>query len=377
MNPEVTEGKWLLAGPCSAETREQIMETARGIASRFPEAVFRAGVWKPRTRPGSFEGRGEEALGWLRQVRDETGMRITTEAANARQAEACLEAGLDAIWIGARTTVNPFLVQELADALKGTSITVMVKNPIHPDVELWRGAIERVQAAVKGEVLAIHRGFHSFETSEFRNHPRWQVAFELKSFMPGLKMICDISHIAGTRPLLQSVAQEALDLGYEGWMIETHCNPDAALTDKQQQITPQRLQELLTALQPRHARATDAASLAKLQGWRQEIDRLDDALLQILRERMKYASLIGELKKEKQISIFQPDRWKAILEEMITKGNALDLNKGFVRNVFIQIHDESVRLQGEIVNRTGKKAASTGQIGSATSNLSNNYDTNS
>lgn len=357
MNPEVTEGKWLMAGPCSAETREQVLETAKGIAARFPAAVFRAGVWKPRTRPGSFEGKGEEALQWLLEVREQTGLRISTEAANARQAEACLKAGLDAVWIGARTTVNPFLVQDVADALKGTSLTVMVKNPIHPDVDLWRGAIERVQGAVTGEVLAIHRGFHSFETSEFRNHPRWQVAFELKSFMPGLKMICDISHIAGARPLLQSVAQEALDLGYDGWMIETHINPDAALTDKQQQITPGRLEELLTALQPRHAAASDAESLARLKQWRNEIDRLDLQLLQLLRERMKYAELIGELKKEKQISIFQPDRWKAILEDMIAKGNTLDLNSGFVRNVFIQIHDESVRLQGEIVNRTESKTS--------------------
>lgn len=349
--------KILVAGPCSAESLPQVMATAQGIAAHFPHAWFRAGVWKPRTRPGSFEGVGEAALDWLLQVREETGLRIMTEAAGARQAEACLKAGLDAIWIGARTTVNPFLVQELADALKGTSITVMVKNPIHPDVQLWRGAIERVMASIKGETIAIHRGFHSFETSEFRNHPRWQVAFELKSFLPGLKLICDISHIAGARPLLQSVAQEALDLGYDGWMIETHINPDEALTDKQQQITPARLAELLNSLQPRHPHPTDEVSLARLLQWRKEIDQLDDALIHILHERMQRAALIGALKRENQISIFQPERWKAILDEMMRKGDTLDLHSGFVRNVFIQIHDESVRLQAEIVNRTEIKKA--------------------
>ncbi|MBL7924836.1 MAG: bifunctional 3-deoxy-7-phosphoheptulonate synthase/chorismate mutase type II, partial [Bacteroidia bacterium] len=317
MDRSEISGKLLLAGPCSAESREQVMATAREIASRYPQAIFRAGVWKPRTRPGAFEGRGEEALAWLREVRAETGMKVMTEAANAKQAEACLEAGLDAVWIGARTTVNPFLVQEVADALRGTSIVVMVKNPIHPDVELWRGAIERVKAAVKAEVLAIHRGFHSFETTEFRNHPRWQLAFELRSLMPDLRMICDISHIAGARPLLQSVAQEALDLNYDGWMIETHIQPDLALTDKQQQVTPERLEELLSKLHPRHAKATDPLSLAQLESWRREIDRLDEEILKLLKERLHFSEQIGELKKEKQVSIFQPERWKAILDEMM------------------------------------------------------------
>lgn len=357
MENTILSGKMLLAGPCSAESRDQVLNTAKEIAARFPAAMFRAGVWKPRTRPGSFEGKGEEALEWLKEVRSSTGMKIITEAANARQVELCLKAGLDALWIGARTTVNPFLVQEVADACKGTSITVMVKNPIHPDVELWRGAIERVQDAVKSEVIAIHRGFHSFETTEFRNHPRWQIPFELKSYMPDLKMICDISHIAGARPLLQSVAQEALDLNYDGFMIETHINPDVALTDKMQQVTPQRLEEMLSKLLPRHPRATDSASLAQLEMWRKEIDRLDDELLKVLKDRLHFSGLIGGLKKEKQVSIFQPDRWKAILEDMLKKGELLHLNPGFVRNLFIQIHDESVRIQGEIVNREEKKVS--------------------
>lgn len=343
--------KILLAGPCSAETREQVLETAKAIAARFPEAIFRAGVWKPRTRPGSFEGIGEPALEWLKEVRELTGLKVMTEAANAYQAECCLKAGLDAVWIGARTTVNPFLVQEVADALKGTSITVMVKNPIHPDVDLWRGAIERVQRAVKGEVIAIHRGFHSFETTEFRNHPRWQVAFELRSMLPGMKLICDISHIAGARPLLQSVAQEALDLGYDGWMIETHINPDVALSDKLQQVTPEQLEHLLMSLQAKHTKIEEGETLNQILHFRDAIDKLDDALLQLLKERMQYSSLIGELKKEHQISIFQSERWREILKSMMQKGAELNINPGFIRNLFIQIHDESVRIQGEIVNR--------------------------
>lgn len=347
--------KMLVAGPCSAESREQVMQTALAIAANYPNAIFRAGVWKPRTRPGSFEGVGEEALEWLQEVRTITGMKVMTEAASTKQLELCLKAGLDAIWIGARTTVNPFLVQELADALKGTSINVMVKNPIHPDISLWRGAIERIQESVNSEIIAVHRGFHTFETTEFRNHPRWQVHFEMKSYFPELKMICDISHIAGARPLLQSVAQEALDLGYDGWMIETHIHPDVALSDAQQQITPARLHELIQNLEPRLPSPIDAMSIAQLKSWRDEIDRLNDELLVLLKERLHYSSLIGELKKEKNVSIFQPERWKYILEEMNSRGKELDINEGFIRNLFIQIHDESVRIQAEIINREEKK----------------------
>lgn len=347
----VLGGKLLVAGPCSAESRQQVMDTARGIASRFPGAVFRAGVWKPRTRPGSFEGAGLPALEWLREVRQETGMRIMTEAATSAQAEACLAAGLDAVWIGARTTVNPFIVQEVADALSGTGITVYVKNPIHPDVDLWRGAIERMKLSVNGEVHAIHRGFHSFETTAFRNHPRWQVAFELRSQLPGLKMICDISHIAGARALLQSVAQEALDLGYEGWMIETHVRPEEALSDKAQQLTPEGLAQLLWSLQPRQADFDEGEQREKLLACRDEIDKLDEALLHLIQKRMHYSAMIGELKKEHNISIFQPDRWRQILQSMREKGAALDIDPGFIRNLFIQIHDESVRIQGEIISR--------------------------
>ena len=264
---------------------------------------------------------------------------------------------MDAIWIGARTTVNPFLVQELADALKGTSINVMVKNPMHPDISLWRGSIERIKESVNSEIIAVHRGFHSFETTEFRNHPRWQVHFEMKSYFPDLKMICDISHIAGARPLLQSVAQEALDLGYDGWMIETHINPDAALSDSNQQITPDRLQELILNLEPRLPSPIDAMSIAQLKNWRDEIDRLNDEILVLLKERLHYSSKIGELKREKNVSIFQPERWKYILDEMNTRGKELDINEGFIRNIFIQIHDESVRIQAEIINREEKKVS--------------------
>lgn len=357
MDVSAVGNKMLVAGPCSAESLQQVMSTARGIAAHFPHAWFRAGVWKPRTRPGSFEGIGESALGWLRQVREETGLRIMTEAATAQQAEACLKAGLDAVWIGARTTVNPFLVQEVAEVLRGAACTVMVKNPLHPDAELWRGAIERLSAAVSGEVIAIHRGFHSYESSQFRNPPRWQVAFELRAMMPGLRIICDISHIAGTRSLLQSVAQEALDLNYDGWMVETHVDPDQALTDKHQQITPAQLAALFAALEPRFPTTGDPESLARIGQWRAGIDRLDDQLIRLLHERFILSEKLGELKRAQQISIFQPERWQFILGEMHRKGTALGLSPDFIRNLFIQIHDESIRIQGEIINRAENKAS--------------------
>lgn len=349
--------KMLVAGPCSAESFDQVMATAKGIAGDFPTAWFRAGVWKPRTRPGSFEGIGEPALQWLQEVRKETGLRIMTEAATAQQAEACLKAELDAVWIGARTTVNPFLVQEVADVLRGSALSVMVKNPLHPDAELWRGAIERLSNAVSGEVMAIHRGFHSFETSQYRNPPRWQVAFALRSMMPQLRIICDISHIAGTRHLLQSVAQEALDLNYDGWMVETHARPDAALTDKQQQITPQQLSQLFAALEPRFSSTDDPLSKELLKQWRQQIDVLDDQLLQLLHQRLMLSEKLGALKRDQQISIFQPERWQYILEEMHRKGTALGIHPDFIRNLFMQIHDESVRLQGEMINKADNKVS--------------------
>jgi chorismate mutase len=345
------ESKLLIAGPCGAESEAQLMETARAIATRFPGAWFRAGVWKPRTRPGAFEGVGEPALEWMQKVRHETGLKVVTEAATTHQLEACLKAGIDGVWIGARTTVNPFLVQDLADAMLGISIPVMVKNPLHPDVDLWRGAIERVGQSVKGEVIAIHRGFHSFETSEFRNHPRWQVAFELKSFFPGIRMVCDISHIAGRRPLLRGIAQEALDLGYDGWMIETHIDPDNALSDKMQQVTPDQLAELLHGLSPRISDIGNGTAATEIMNYRSEIDRLDEALLQLMQERMKLSARIGEVKKENDISIFQPDRWRHILSTLRERGNEIGLSPGFIRNLLIQIHDESIRIQSEIVHR--------------------------
>lgn len=349
------ESKLLIAGPCGAETELQVMQTARAIAEHFPGAWFRAGVWKPRTRPGAFEGAGEPALEWMRNVRLETGLKVITEVANTPQLEACLRAGIDGLWIGARTTVNPFLVQDLADAMHGLTIPVMVKNPLHPDVDLWRGAIERVGNSVKGEVLAIHRGFHSFETSEFRNHPRWQVAFELKSFFPGMRMVCDISHIAGRRPLLRGIAQEALDLGYDGWMIETHINPDQALSDKMQQITPDQLAEMVHGLSPRNSDIGTGSSASEILKYREEIDRLDEALLHLMLERMKLSARIGEVKKENDISIFQPERWRHILSALRERGNSLGLSPGFIRNLLIQIHDESIRIQSEIVHRDEMK----------------------
>lgn len=360
MVDELMESKLLIAGPCGAETEVQVMKTARGIAARFPGSWFRAGVWKPRTRPGAFEGIGEPALEWMRNVHLETGLKVITEVANTQQLEACLRAGINGVWIGARTTVNPFLVQDLADAMQGVAIPVMVKNPLHPDVDLWRGAIERVGKSVKGEVIAIHRGFHSFETSEFRNHPRWQVAFELKSFFPGMRMLCDISHIAGRRPLLRGIAQEALDLGYDGWMIETHIDPDHALSDKMQQITPGQLAELVQSLSPRNSDIGTGSSASEILKYRAEIDRLDDALLNLMLERMRLSARIGEVKKENDISIFQPERWRQVLSTLRTRGEEIGLSPGFIRNLLIQIHDESIRIQSEIVHREELRKTSGG-----------------
>nr|HMT30564.1 chorismate mutase [Bacteroidia bacterium] len=287
----------LIAGPCSAESEEQVLETAAGVKQVNPNAIFRAGAWKPRTRPGLFEGRGEPALQWLAKVKTDLGLRVTTEVAVPKHVELALKYGIDILWVGARTTVNPFMVQELAEALRGTDIPVMVKNPLHPDLQLWIGGLERFDKVGITQLAAIHRGFYTFEHSEYRNVPRWELVYELKSLFPSLPLICDVSHIAGSTALLQMVAQQAIDLNLDGLMIETHRNPSVALSDAQQQVTPVQLKELLSLLITRNPGFTEEVIKNRMTGIRQKIDLLDQVLLKTLSDRMDLAKEIGELKK--------------------------------------------------------------------------------
>jgi len=342
--------KVLIAGPCSAESPEQLLETARGIAKYFPKSIFRAGVWKPRTRPGSFEGVGEIGLDWLKEVKSETGLRVTTEVATTKHIDLALKSGVDVLWIGARTTGNPFHVQELAEALRGIDIPVFVKNPLHPDIHLWIGGIERFYTCGIKRLGAIHRGFHAYENSGYRNVPRWQIVHSLKSLFPELPVICDISHIAGHREYLPMIAQQAYDLNLEGLMVETHCNPASALSDAQQQITPEELKSMISSLLLRRVNFEDTPIISRILEIRERIDAIDRNLLELLSRRMSFATEIGELKRDHNVSILQLQRWKEIIDNCMLIANETGLNDEFVKNVLIQIHDESIRLQSKILN---------------------------
>lgn len=335
----------LIAGPCSAESEIQVMETASRIASFFPAAIFRAGCWKPRTRPGMFEGAGEQALQWLGKVKKQTGMRVATEVAIPRHVELAHKYGIDIFWVGARTTVNPFMVEELAAVMKDLDHPVLVKNPLHPDLQLWRGALERFQQAGINRLAAVHRGFYTYEHSEYRNAPRWELLTEFRSMLPDVPVVCDISHIAGDTALLQTVAQQAADLGVDGFMIETHCDPAHALSDATQQITPLQLKELIGNLKEMHPTFTGQAVNIRMDAIRKRIDELDRALLHTLGDRMSLAHEIAELKREHQVSVLQLQRWKELIEKCMLKADEAGLSRDFVRNIFIQIHDESIRLQ--------------------------------
>lgn len=341
--------KALVAGPCSAESPEQLMETARGIARRFPENIFRAGLWKPRTRPGSYEGAGDVALTWLAEVKRETGMRVATEVATTKHVDLALRHGIDVFWIGARTVANPFQVQELADALRGVDVPVLVKNPLHPDLQLWIGGMERFYRSGIRRLGAIHRGFHTFENTGYRNVPRWQLVHSLKSLYPELPVICDISHIAGNRELLSTIAQQAYDLNLEGLMVETHRDPSAAMSDAQQQITPDELHALINQLTTRRSNFETTEVMEKILQFRERIDAIDRSLMDLLTGRMELASQIGELKREHNVSILQLQRWKEIIEQCMVIAREKGLNEEFVKNVLIQIHDESIRLQSLIL----------------------------
>ncbi|HXH20040.1 MAG TPA: bifunctional 3-deoxy-7-phosphoheptulonate synthase/chorismate mutase type II [Chitinophagales bacterium] len=350
-----TSRPFLIAGPCSAETEEQVMETARSLKP-LNIALFRSGIWKPRTRPGAFEGIGAVGLKWLQRVKHETGLRVAVEVAKTKHVELCLKHGIDVLWIGARSTVNPFTVQEIADALKGVDIPVMVKNPVNPDLNLWIGAMERIQNAGIKNVLAIHRGFSSIEKTKYRNQPMWEIPIELKGYYPGLPMICDPSHICGRRDLLQQVAQQAMDLNFDGLMIETHPHPDKAWSDREQQVTPEGLKMLLENLNIREKGVTTKKLKATLEELRELVDKHDDELIRALKERMDVIEQIGLFKKENNIAVLQPERWHEIAHTRTELAKELGLSDELILKIFQLIHQESIRQQTEILNRESSPA---------------------
>jgi len=349
--PNTTKKPFIIAGPCSAETEEQVFEIAAQLSEIGKVNMLRAGIWKPRTRPGNFEGVGEIGLNWLVNAGKENNLPVTTEVANAKHVELALKAGVDMLWIGARTTVNPFSVQEIADAVKGTNIPIMIKNPINPDLQLWVGAIERIQKSGISDISAIHRGFSSYEKTNFRNEPKWGIPIELMRIFPDLPIICDPSHIGGKRELIESISQKALDMNMAGLMIETHHTPDKAWSDAAQQITPNILNQLLNNLVVRNKQSNNQEFVTKLEDLRIDIDSLDEKLLHIVAERFQLTNQIGKYKKNQNITILQKDRWFEILKSRKEFGKSLNLNSEFIDQLLKLIHKESVAIQTKIMNK--------------------------
>jgi chorismate mutase len=352
---ELMQEKWnkrplIISGPCSAETEEQMLETATRLANTGKVDMLRAGIWKPRTKPGLFEGNGIVALPWLAKAKQITGLPTTVEVATAKHVEDALKFDVDMLWIGARTTVNPFSVQEVADALRGVDVPVLIKNPIHPDLELWSGAIERLQKTGIMQVGMIHRGFSSYGNTEFRNAPMWHLPIEMKRRYPDMPLICDPSHICGNRTLLQSVAQKSIDLDFDGLMLESHIDPDNAWSDAKQQVTPERLLEMLNDLVWRNETTTEQEFITALTTLREQINQVDDELLTLLGQRMKLSDKIGEYKKNNNITILQTNRWNDILERAFNKGDALGLTKEFITKYFDAVHLESIQHQNKVMN---------------------------
>ena len=343
----------IISGPCSAETEEQTLNIAQQL-SDMGVKIFRAGIWKPRTRPGAFEGVGSIGLPWLKRVKEETGMFIGVEVANAHHVYEAIKYGVDIMWIGARTSANPFAVQEVADALKGIDIPVLVKNPVNPDLELWIGAFERLNNAGITQLAAIHRGFSTYDKSEFRNHPQWQIPIELRRRFPEIPIITDPSHIGGKRSLIAEICQEAMDLSFDGLIIETHCNPDKAWSDASQQITPETLKGILDNLVLRRPKIGDTPRNT-LDELRKQIDKLDNQLLDILKERMKISEAIGRYKYENNITILQARRYDEIMNDRKVKAESRNLNPDFVTEIFESIHEESISRQSAIMNKELKK----------------------
>lgn len=341
----------VISGPCSAETPVQLFTTAEELKATQKVDVLRAGIWKPRTRPNSFEGVGSEALNWLVEAGKQLNLPTAVEVANQNHVEQALKAGVSILWIGARTTVNPFSVQEIANALKGVDVPVFVKNPINPDLALWIGALERLNQVGITKLAAIHRGFSYYGKLSYRNNPMWEIPIQLKTQFPNLPIICDPSHIAGTTTLLQEVAQKALDLNMNGLMLESHCTPHLALSDKDQQITPNKLLTLLNELIIRNEHTSDPVFINRLSNLRALIDDVDKDLLNLLLERQKLVEQIGTYKKENNITVLQLERWKEIIDSRTEFGNNLGLSEAYVVKLLESIHKESIRIQTELLNK--------------------------
>jgi chorismate mutase len=345
------ESPLIISGPCSAETSEQVMETARALIKYAPQVkVFRAGIWKPRTRPNSFEGIGIEGLSWLQQVKAETGLLTSVEVANANHVYEALKHGIDILWVGARTTVNPFSVQEIANALRGVNVPVMVKNPINPDLQLWLGAIERINQAGITRLGAIHRGFSSGHNGRFRNAPQWKLAIEMKRLLPDLPMVCDPSHICGKRDTLLEISQKAIDLAMDGLMIESHTNPDEAWSDKDQQVTPVALAELLGQLKLRKPEGENPEAVDFLSLYRDEIDLIDLEILETIARRAKVVEKIAQYKKDHKMTILQVSRWDELLKDRLAVAKKLGLDDKFSKELYQQIHLMSIRIQTKVMN---------------------------
>lgn len=340
----------VIAGPCSAETEDQVLKIAHELKNS-DVSIFRAGIWKPRTRPGGFEGVGEIGLKWLQKAKAETGLLMATEVATAAHVKLALEHDIDVLWIGARTTVNPFAVQEIADALQGTDKIVLLKNPVNPDLSLWIGGLERLYNANIKKLGVIHRGFSTYEKTKYRNNPEWQIAIDLQNRFPDLPLICDPSHITGKRNMIQEVSQQALDLNYDGLIIETHIDPDNAWSDAAQQVTPATLKQMFINLRVRKVSDDESEYNQKMAKLRMQIDEFDGKLLEILGNRMKVADKIGLLKKEKNVAILQNQRWNEILGKMILEGEEKGLSNEFVMQLFKAIHQESISHQEKVINK--------------------------
>jgi len=344
----------IIAGPCSAETREQVLATAKAL-KEIPVNLFRAGVWKPRTRPGSFEGNGRQALEWLKELKESYQLPVAIEVAEPAHIEVALEYGVDVLWIGARTTVNPFHVQQLADALNGVDIPVMIKNPVNPDVDLWEGAIERFERAGIKRMAAIHRGFSSYQSSsQYRNQPNWAIPIELKRRRSDLYIISDPSHITGKRDLVPEIAQKALDMGFDGLMIETHPTPETAWSDAAQQITPTALKELLQKLIVRQHATADMSKSTELEYLRQLMDTVDTEIVDLLARRLELSERMGMLKKECNMTVYNPDRWREIVEMRTEQARKLKISPEFILSLYEKIHHESVKKQLELLESRDK-----------------------
>lgn len=339
----------IIAGPCSAESQEQLLLTAHQLSATKSASVLRAGIWKPRTRPDVFEGVGEKGLLWMAEAKAQTGLLTAVEIASPKHLELCLKHGIDMVWIGARTTVNPFSVQEIAQALKGVDIPVLIKNPLHPDLKLWIGAIERINLAGVNKIMAVHRGFFTYEKTVYRNIPLWEVPIELKRLFPNLPILCDPSHISGKRELLFSVAQEAMDLAMDGLMIEVHCDPENAKTDAAQQITPKDLEVLLAKIIKREAQAGKGC-IDKLDLLRHEVDKIDYDLLKILAKRMDIIREIGVYKKEQNLTVLQIERLRLMIQDRLSFGSTIQLDNRFILKLLQMVHNESIRIQTDMMN---------------------------